>query len=81
LNRLTVAVGRAFRQDSGTLGAAAEKRSFDRRTQKRFSEAAFQRPQNAECNVARPETSKKFCAIIRAGRFRFPSRLRVCRPF
>ncbi|WP_157696039.1 hypothetical protein [Caballeronia temeraria] len=41
MNRLTVAVGRAFRQDCGTRGAAAKKRSFDKRTRKRFSEAGI----------------------------------------
>jgi len=31
--------------------------------------------------IARPETAKKFCAIIRVARFRFPLNLPFCRAF
>jgi len=43
----------------------------------RVSKAA----RNSDDNFARPETAKKFCAIIRAGRFRFPLNLPGCRAF
>jgi hypothetical protein len=55
LNRQTVAVGRAFRQDGGARG---EKRSFDRRTRKRFSKAGVPKTaRSSNWRVARPETA------------------------
>jgi hypothetical protein len=92
LNRQTVDAGRALRRkaEAGTRGAAAKKRSFDRRPRHRFSNSVLER-----C-VGRHEAgalasgfrrkpvetgspAKKFCAIIRVARSAIAANLPVIR--
>jgi len=81
LNGQTVAAGRAFRHDSGARGAAAKSaRSTDGR-ENGSRKPGFDDRETLDYSFARSEAAKKFCAIIRVGRVRFPLYLRGSRPF